>query len=211
MSWKAPVQTKFERELLEAGTYVARCYSIVDLGTTEVSYMGGDPKPRHEMRFVFEIPEVKREFKTKEGKEVKTVASISQNYTFSLNEKANLRKNLESWQGAKFTDEEAAEFDIESVLGKSCMLAIIHKEGKEGAYAVIGGISKMMKGLDDGLIVHEQSIFRLDDFSQEKFDKLPERVRERIQRSDEWKVITGTGTKEEAVMDEDGVPPDTAF
>ena len=52
--------------------------------------------------------------------------AISETYTNSLGEKANLRKMLENWRGRAFTQEEMDGFDLRNVLGKACMISVVH-------------------------------------------------------------------------------------
>lgn len=65
---------------------------------------------------------------------------ISQRYTLSLSEKANLRKVLECWRGKAFTDQELEGFDVEKVKGKQCMLQIMHNTKGGKTYANIAAV-----------------------------------------------------------------------
>ncbi len=74
---------------------------------------------------------------------------ISKNYTISLNEKANLRKDLESWRGRPFTAEELDGFDLEKLKGINCLLNIVEATSKQGKkYAKIASITPLMKGME---------------------------------------------------------------
>lgn len=187
---KAPVTQQFERELIPAGVCVGRLYSIVDLGTVEFTWQG-ESKPRHEVRLVFEIPSIRREYKTKDGIEVKTCATVSKTYTFSMAEKANLRKELSSWLGKTFTDDEAADFDLDDLLGRVGMLNIVHKDGTSAKFHFIQNIMPLMAGVQASEPEHDYSTFWLSDFNQAMFETLPERVRNRIAESDEYKQLMG--------------------
>jgi hypothetical protein len=57
---------------------------------------------------------------------------VQQWYTNSDSEKSNLRKMLESWRGKRFTEDEIAAFDIESVIGKNCQVQVVHTIKAEG-------------------------------------------------------------------------------
>jgi len=71
---------------------------------------------------------------------------ISKTYTASLNEKATLSKDLESWRGRAFTAEERAGFDLETVIGKPCTLNLIEKTTQKGkVMVVIGSILPHLK------------------------------------------------------------------
>ena len=53
-------------------------------------------------------------------------------YTGSAGKKANLRKILEGWRSKAFTEQEAAVFDIFSVLGKACMVNVTGEHSVDG-------------------------------------------------------------------------------
>lgn len=132
-----PKPTDAEFELAPAGTHLAVCYRVIDLGTQTGSYMG-KPKSQHKILVAWELPDEKM----KDGRPF----SIMQRYTWSMSEKARLRKDLESWRGVPFTDPDFGTFDIKNVLGKGCLLNVIHAESGDKTYANIASISKMMKG-----------------------------------------------------------------
>lgn len=65
----------------------------------------------------------------------------SRPYTPSLNEKANLRKDIKKILGRDLTPAELDEFDTESLLGMGVKLIVQHEEGKDGkTYSVISFI-----------------------------------------------------------------------
>lgn len=65
----------------------------------------------------------------------------TKNYTLSLHEKANLRRDLESWRGRKFKEDELKKFDLEKLIGANCQLSIAHNIKDEGeTYANIQAI-----------------------------------------------------------------------
>jgi hypothetical protein len=73
---------------------------------------------------------------------------VSKMYTASLHEKANLRKDLESWRGRKFTKEEEAAFELENLVGANCQIQIIHNVGNDGiTYANVQTIVPPQKGV----------------------------------------------------------------
>jgi hypothetical protein len=71
---------------------------------------------------------------------------VSQMYTFSLHEKSNLSKHLESWRGKKFTNEERLGFDIEKLIGVNCQIQVIHKITDSDVYANVQTIVPPAKG-----------------------------------------------------------------
>ena len=127
-----------KRDPVTAGTHSAVCYGIVDLGTQESEQYG----PKHKLAILWEVPDERIEIK---GKSLPR--GISKWYTASLNEKANLRKDLESWRGRQFTPAELAGWDIAGILGKSCLLNVIHQETLRGTFANIAGVMPLPKGM----------------------------------------------------------------
>lgn len=171
-------------ELVEAGVHLALCYGVIDLGTQKEVFQGAE-KLLRKVRLIFEIPNLRKEFKAGEGEKP---FSISKEYTLSLSEKSNLFKDLVSWRGKQFTQEELEGFDLSKLLGKPCQVQIIHKQGKNGEYAFLQGITAIMKGTNyPKLTINPICEFSVDDFSKSKFDSLPEYLRKKIEESMEFK------------------------
>jgi len=177
-----------KRELVPADTHVARCYSMVHIGTIETEYMG-EKKLMDKVRITWELPNEMRMFDESKGEQPMV---ISQEYTLSMHEKSNLRKMLESWRGKGFTEGEAECFDITKLLGITCLLSVIHKISKVGnGYATITGINK----LPGTMVCPEQinSSFEFNyntEFSHEKIESMPDFIKEEIKKSREYRAIT---------------------
>ncbi len=72
---------------------------------------------------------------------------ISKTYTLSLSEKANLRKDLESWRGKQFNEEELKGFDVEKLKGANCLLNILpHKKDDGSMTAKVANVMPAQKG-----------------------------------------------------------------
>ena len=135
-----------------AGTHVATCYRLVDLGT-QVTEFQGESKKQHKIMLSWELPD--------ELMENGQPFSIHQRYTLSMHEKATLRKHLEAWRGRAFNDDEAGKFDISSILGKACFLSIIHATKGDRTYANISGVSKLAKGTPAPAPINPRTFFSL--------------------------------------------------
>jgi hypothetical protein len=186
----------FERELIPAGNYVARCYRMIEIGTVPTEYMG-EQKMVHKVRIGWELPTETKVFNEEKGEQPFV---IDKEYTLSLGEKANLRRDLQSWRGKAFTDQEAEAFDITKLLGVPCMLNIIHVQGKKDptkTYQAIGSISPMPKGLECPTQINPTFVFELESFDVEKFNSLPDFIKEQIMESEQYKSLT-TPHKDEA-------------
>jgi hypothetical protein len=114
------------------GMHNAVCVDIVDLGLVD-SQWGKKPC----IRLVWELPEVLME----DGRPF----LVFNRYNPSLNEKANLRKHLQSWRGRPFTSDELKGFDLESIIGKNCQILIQHNHDDGKIYANIVAITKPQK------------------------------------------------------------------
>jgi hypothetical protein len=186
-----------KRELIPAGNYPARCYQMLHLGTIEEEYMG-EPKILNKVNITWELPTELRVFKPENGEQPMV---ISQEFTLSMNEKANLRKFLESWRGKGFSDDEAKSFDITQLLGKTCMLSIIHKTSKQGnEYATISSVAAMPKGMECPPQVNPNFELNYQQWDVKKFESLPDFIKDKMKRSEEYKALTmpaNTEAKEE--------------
>lgn len=174
-------------EPIEAGSYVARCYSMVHIGTIEETIMGATKK-LNKVRVTWELPTELKVFKEENGEQPQV---ISKEFTLSLHEKATLRAFLKNWRGQDFTDEEAKSFDITKLIGVPCMLNITHKAKKDGSgfYAEIGSVSRLPKGLTCPEQINESFVFTYSDYSLDKFNSLPEYLRNKMINSDEYKAL----------------------
>ncbi len=168
-----------------AGTYVARCYSMIHIGTVEENIMG-ESKWLNKVRITWELPTETKVFKEESGEQPFV---ISKEFTLSMNEKANLRKFLEGWRGKGFSEDEAKAFDITALLGKPCMISVIHKTSKKGnLFAEISSCSALPKGLICPDQVNANlEINYTDHWSAQEFSKLPQFIKDKMVSSKEFK------------------------
>lgn len=184
---------------VEAGTYAARCYSMVHVGTNEEEILG-KKKILNKVRISWELPTEMEIFKEENGPEPRV---ISEEYTLSMHEKSTLRPMLESWRGKGFTEEEAESFDVTKLIGAPCMLTIIHKKANNGnTYAKVSGASKMPKGMECPPAILSEFIFDYDEnFSMDKADSLPDFVKDKIFSSQEFNALMGEAEQEKRATD----------
>lgn len=182
-----------------AGTHIARCIRLIDLGTQHSSYQG-QPTIRNQVLVTWELPNEPMS----DGKPF----TVSNFYTNSLNEKATLRHHLAGWRGRDFTDEEAKKFDLMAVLGKPCMLSVIHNDkGK----ARISSVSALPKGTTVPPQVNASSSFWIEEWDQKAYEAIPQGIRKIIEQSDEYKARTnGNGAAKGGHFDDmaDDIPWD---
>lgn len=176
------------RELIPAGNYVARCYQMIEIGTVDEFVMGKEVTAK-KVRIGWELPTELKVFKEEKGEQPLV---ISKEYTLSMNEKANLRKDLKAWRGKDFTEDEAKSFDITKLVGVPCMLNIIHKpkvSDPTSYYEQIAGITPMPKGMKAPAQINPTFVLSYDSFDQEKFDSLPDFIKTKMQSSLEYEAM----------------------
>lgn len=192
------------------GVKGARCFGVVDLGTqvpNNTTY-----RPSRRVLLFWEIPEEVYEL---DGKEFPM--TIIKEYSLTLgkkNKQSNLRKDLNSWRGRAFTEEEAQGFDLKNIIGVPCMLSIEHyeKQGGSGKGAKVTAVTGLPKGFSVPELVHEKVYYELDMGKGQDFEALPEWVRTKINKCLEWNpsaaqaVAPPTGTEPEVEEPVDDVP-----
>jgi hypothetical protein len=166
----------------------ARCIRAIDLGTQETTYQGKPSTPKRQLLLMFELPECTTTFE-QDGEEVTRPMVISKKYTLSFSNKANLRKDMESWYGQKFNDkdiEDAGGFDPSKVVGRAAKIQVYHST--DGKYANIGVI---IPEEDCPAQVHPSVVIDLDDLDAAAWNGLSERMQSWIAKSPEYQAIAG--------------------
>lgn len=176
----------------DPGTHIARCVQMIDLGTYEDTRWD-DSYPKREILLGFEFPAMDQ------GEHGPVM--LWKRFTFSLNEKAALRKELKKWRGRDYTAEElAAGVDVSSVVGQPCQVSVEEwsnsQTGKSGVS--ISGLAKPMEGLDCPPQINKSIIWLIEDWDQETFDTFATHMQERILASDEAKARTASDPSDAA-------------
>ena len=128
-----------------AGMQHAVCVDVIDLGDRETPFIDertGKKKVQHQIKLVWEVDAVDENGEPSQRTDG-APHRVSKFYTVSLNEKANLRKDLDRWRGKPFTDEELeAGWDVENVIGADCQVNLFHK----GNYANVESVLPRPRG-----------------------------------------------------------------
>lgn len=169
--------------IIESGSYAGVCCGIIDLGTQQSVY-NGEERFRSELLIVFEIPdeliEINGESKPRQ---------VSRRFTKSVHENSSFRGFLKSWRGHDFTEAELQDFDMRKMLGVSGVLNVVHNVSKSNGntYAYLDGVVKLMKGMSvgDAENLHYFNIGMEE--SWQAFAKLPDWVKETINKSEDCK------------------------
>ncbi len=101
------------------GLHQAVCCDVVDLGLVD-----GPFGQKHKVELWWQLDETDPKSQAR--------YTVRQRYTLSLDEKANLRRDLESWRGRKFTELELGGFDLEKLIGVNAQIQIIHNLSDKG-------------------------------------------------------------------------------
>lgn len=169
-------------ETVPAGTYTARCYSFIDLGSHEQTFQN-ETKMKRLVQINFELPDEKMS----DGRPF----SVGKRYGWSTHEKSNLRKDLESWRGKKFSDSDFGPggFNVKKLLGVPCTLSVAHNEAS--GYANISSIGPVMKGMVVPPAIHAPIYLSLDpkEFDREVFGGLHEKRQAYIAESPEYQAM----------------------
>jgi hypothetical protein len=169
-------ENKFEQP--EPGVYVARCYRLIDLGTQKNEYKG-EVNFQRQIIIGWEIGE-----KMSDGQPF----VVGGFYTLSLSEKANLRKMLQSWRGRDFTEAELKGFDLRTILDKPCTLNLTKTDKDK---IKVASVSPLMKGVTPLQAVNATQYFSFDEFTEESFNAVSDKLREKIKLSPEYAKAIG--------------------
>ena len=164
---------------LENGVYTAISSMMIDIGSQK-SVLDNNIRRKFIMvwNVVGEFIEVNKE---------KLPRVMSKEYTLSLNEKSNLRKDLQAWRGQAFTEEELQGFDILNVMNKPCQLQIINGEKNGKTYNNISAIMAMPKGMTVSTL-DEITIFITNNAETwQNWEKIPKWIQDKIKKSKDYK------------------------
>ena len=89
-------------------------------------------------------------------------------YTMSLNENSALHKDLKSWRGKSFTEQELKAFDLTKILGVSCDLEVEHTSGGR---AKVTSVFKPDGGAQKSPTANDPVVFDLEDYCKEFSDE----------------------------------------
>lgn len=160
-------------ELVPEGVHVGICCQVVDLGPQRQTWEGKE-KIVDQVLIAWEFPGALMS----DGRPFMR----SQTYTASLHERAKLRKHLESWRGRAFTDDELSGFSLRALLGKACLVQVIHAAGSDGkTYANIAAVMSLPKGTTVPPGVNPQVWYDLSEPDPSAFSMLPEWVQKKIE------------------------------
>jgi hypothetical protein len=192
MKWQES-GSEFERP--PTGSHLARCFSLIDLGTHTTTWQGKEKQTRQvKISFELSYENMTGRFNPDMAGEPFTAVLLC---TQSLSEKAKLRKMLEGWRGKKFSHEELQGYHPRKLLGQPCRLSLVESES---GFVGIDSIARVTKNEIDTMppMKARQLYFSLepDEFEQRAFEALNERTQLKIMETPEWKALQEAYTQE---------------
>jgi hypothetical protein len=111
-----------------------------------------------------------------------TVRKIDKLYhNFSFHPGANFRLDVEAIFGRKLTADEARQVDIQTLIGKACLLTIEHRKGKKGfVHANVTGIAPLPPGVSPPQLVGKPLLFDINNPDNAALVQLPTRIQKAI-------------------------------
>lgn len=193
-------QSEKEFRNVQPGSYLARLFSIIDLGHQQ-TFWNGVAKTQHKIIFNWELF----------GEDSNGPLLINdkpmvvmKKYTLSNHPESSLMIDLKQWSGK----EVELPLDLEKMIGKYALVNIVHNEYQGKTYANIAGmvqVPKMMQNnIPDG--VNESFIYDLQKHPL-NFDKVWPWQQKMIAESAEYR---GTAAIKEKAADS-GMPDDIPF
>lgn len=165
-------RSQSEFKMIPAGSHVGVVTGLAFLGMQP----GGQYKDQYKLALQVSFPGELTEDGSRN-------LMVTQLYTASTHQKAAFRKVIEAIIGAPFkSDAEADAFDITTLVGRSALFSVIHKQVADKTYANIGGVIALPKGLPVGAVLNETLLFTPDLPPQEflkAYNALPEWLRKK--------------------------------
>lgn len=164
------------------GVHPARLITIADIGTQ--TPINPAYNPSRKLVLVWEITDETGMF---DGVEKPLV--VSQELTFSANEKSRLYSLVKGWLGI-----DPLTIDWTKQLGKSALVTVMHTEGGVRKYANVSNVSAVPKGMEVKEPFNPQYALSLDpqNFNRDVFNKMPNWIQEKIKKSPQYLVIEAT-------------------
>lgn len=127
------------------GQYVGQCVDTINLGEKVQDFPGTVPYLAPTCALVFRTGE--------KNDETGQYIDVFKEYTVSMGDKANLRKDLTQWRGKPYTQEQVdAGVPLDKLTGNHALLTISHRTSAKGkTYANITAMVGIPKQMADGV------------------------------------------------------------
>ena len=124
----------------------------------------------------------------------------------SIFRKANMRKAIEAALGRSLTEAEAAGFDIRTILGKPCLVTVVHKDGENGINANIEGFAALPAGMTAPELMAKPIAYNFEADGRSIPDEVPEFIQKAIKESAEWNRPAAAKPEEDDNPFDDDIP-----
>jgi hypothetical protein len=179
MSLHLPEEKIFE--MLPAGTHLAICNRVVDLGTQETAFGS-----KHQIMLSWETAEEKMS----DGRPF----AISRRYVLSTDRRSNFRADLEAMLRRSLTSEDFGKLDLGTLLGLAALLQVKHEVRETRTFVNITGVMAPPKGTPARLSANGAICFSFEPFDKHAFEALPTWTQDVIRRSPEYLTATRANT-----------------
>jgi hypothetical protein len=171
-----------ERELPPAGSHLATCCGVIQLGTQRVTFEG-KTDPKEQIRIQFELPDECR----RDGRPF----LLGRTFTYSSDPRSALRCEIESWLGRPLREEEFDSSDLADRIGCTAVVGVNHAIGRNGiTYANLTSILRPPKEVSARReLLSLPLLFSFSRFDVETFRALPNWMQETISRSPEYQKL----------------------
>ena len=159
---------------LEDGVYTAVSSMLIDMGVQKSEKYGKSSR-----KFII-VWNIENEFVEVNGEQLPRV--MSKEYTMSLGEKSNLRKDLQAWRGKQFTPEELEGFNLLNIINKGCQLQILNTENNGKTYTNIVSIMALPKGMEVSELDKTIVFDTYDETTWNNYTQIPNWMQERIKQ-----------------------------
>lgn len=184
-------------------TTVARCYSVIHIGTIPVIINGVQKGESDKIQISWEMPKLLAIFDEDKGPQPFVVGL---ELSLSTNKESNLSKLISQWRGRPFSAEEQKGFDPSIMIGKKCMIQFLHKRKKKFATQQIAevtnentilefnSIMQLPKEIECPAQINESYVWDWEPimegkktFDKEHFEKMPKWLQDKVKTSAEFK------------------------
>lgn len=185
-------------EPVKEGIHHAVCVGVFDSGTHFFEAFGTST---HKVILTWEIPEERITVK-KDGESLDRPRVISKTYTLTLHEKSTLYKDLCGWRNKTFTEKELQAFHLETLLGKNCMLQVLHHVSGGKTFAKVEAVLPLYKGMKPVAPEGEVLSYSFDVNGEDIPEGVPKWIADMIQKSEEYARLGEEDVPDVAVKDD---------
>lgn len=200
MALKVKDRAKPKIPPVEPGVYIAICVGVLDLGE---QYSEKFKNYRNEVQFVWELcgetVEVDGEQKPRQ---------LSRTFSVAASKKSNLRGFISGWNGVQYSDDQFADLDLFTQVGKACQLNVVLND--TGEYANVDSAIPLPKGMPAPVTYTASILWNMDEWDDKAFEALPDWAQEKIKKSTQYQQMHAPTDAVDFPADSPAAPPGVA-